>query len=261
MSEEDQKDEEIVYQHLCRLCNYYRDDRELYDWVRSLTMKGIPYGRVRTLFEQHLNQHYPDIKVPTKKSIWNHFNKHINVKESAKLELARQEYVSDGDPNDMLVSNESIRELAKGNFDEYVELCGLYVKFRDVHDRIYKLTGSLQTSSADNSMSVWSQNRINTYVSMVNTQKGILTEISKMRQSNKLLSVATQFIVETYTKNIVTKLGSEFTALVSVMKRQGVSSEIIETLEDITSHRLANILISEAEIAMSQTKSEFKLPN
>jgi hypothetical protein len=45
------------------------------------------------------------------------------------------------------------------------------------------------------------------------------------------------------------------------MKRQSVSPEIIETFEEITGAKLANILIGEAEGAMLQTKSEFKLPN
>jgi len=96
---------------------------------------------------------------------------------------------------------------------------------------------------------------------MINTQKSILAEIAKMRQSNKLITIAAQFIVETYTKNVVHKLSEEFAALVNVMKRQEVNPEIIETFEEITSSKLANILINEAEGAMIQTRSEFKLPN
>lgn len=249
----------VIHGH-CRICLFSKNNIELYNWFTHKAMAGYPYGKIATEAIKYMGATCPDIKPPTRKSIWVHFEKHLPIKDAARLLSARRDFMPNGDMP--LVSPAVIKQLGTGNFDEYKELCALYVKFREVHDKIYERADALQNTSTDGTKnSVWSQSKIATYTTMINTQKSILSEISKMRQSNKLISVATKYIIETYTKNIVTKLMEEFSGLVSIMRRQNVNSDIIDAFEEITSTKLANILVNEAEEAMDQTKSEFKLPN
>ena len=264
MSEEQQVDHLIippVFQYQCRLCHWSKEAPDLYNWVCQQVIQGFPYGRVASLLVVYLEENYPEIKSLTKKSIWNHFEKHVPPKEGHEIEVARQSY--NESPHQKLLNEtalEEIKALKDGNFDEHEELCKLYIKFREVHDQIYEMADSLKVGK-DNGGDVWSQNKIQTFTSMINTQKAILAEIAKMRQSNKLISVATQYIVETFTKSIVSKLSEEFSSLLTIMKRHNVDESVLDAVEDITSSRLASILINEAEAAMGKTKQEFRLPN
>jgi len=267
MSEEEKAAEKFElllkpeFQYQCKLCIWSREHPELYNWVCKQALDGYPPGRIATMLIDYVAAKYPDLKAPTKKSIWNHFNKHTNTKDGVKIQSAKDEFKRN--PNKKLISEsalEEIKSLRDGNFDEHEELCKLYVKFREVHDQIYEMADSLKALNSANG-DVWSQNKIQTFTSMINTQKGILAEISKMRQGNKLITVATQYIIETFTKSIVTKLSDEFASLVTIMKRQQVDGDIIEAVEDIVGMKLASILVNEAEVAMGRTRQEFRLPN
>ena len=242
-----------VYQGGCRVCILSKEDPVLYNWICDKALLGTPYTRIEKLLETHIENKNISMTPIGKKSIWNHFEKHSDVKTQAKLIASRNNYVPHAGAE--LVSTDALSEAEIDNFDEYTELCGLYIKFREVHDKIYQKAGSLQTGDE------WSQNKIQAYNTMINTQKSILAEIAKMRQSNKLIGVATKFIVENYASNIISKLGSEFNTLLQLMKRQDVSPDIIEEFEAVTSQRLASILMEEAMGAMDTTKKEFKLPN
>jgi len=251
------------FQYQCKLCIWSKEHPELYNWVCKHALDGYPPGRIASMLIDYIPTKYPDLdlKAPTKKSIWNHFNKHTNPKDGVEIQSAKDKFIKN--PNNKLISEsalEEIKQVREGTFDEHEELCKLYVKFREVHDQIYELADSLKALNSANG-DVWSQNKIQTFTSMINTQKGILAEIAKMRQGNKLITVATQYIIETFTKSIVAKLSEEFSSLVSVMKRQDVDRDIIEAIEDLVGMKLANILVNEAEVAMGRTRQEFRLPN
>jgi hypothetical protein len=250
------------FQHLCRVCSWAVHEIDIYNWASKKALQGIPSGTVHRQLEEYLKEiGRDDIKVPSRKSFWNHFDKHIPPQNEVEILAAKQAYSPK--PYDPLVDAREIKAIEAGNFDEYKELCKLYSKFRQVHDKIYELSGSLLGGNNGHGTATtdWSQNKIQTFVSMVNTQKSILAEIGKMRQGDKLVNVAAKFVVETFTKNIVTKLTEEFSALAAIMKRQGVADEILDTFENVTHDRLARLLVDMAQEAMTATKKEFKLTN
>ena len=261
------------YVHGCNICKWSKTNVDLYNWAAQKALQGVPPTTIQKLLVEYMPINHPDVKVPSGKSVWNHFKKHVPPKEelemlAAKVAASRQvmaekiadmrEHVpSDHDP---LVSEKALAAVLGGNFDEYTELCALYTKFREVNDKIYKTAGSLlclQPSGFND----WSQNKINTYVSMVNTQKSILAEIGKMRQGDKLVSVVAKYIIEMFTKSIVGKLSEEFETLAGIMRRQGVPNDVMEAFQAVTHDRLAHLIVEEAKTAMVQTKKEFKLPN
>lgn len=240
----------------CKICGWSESDREVFEWITDKAMQGLSYNKLEQLFRTYLTENRPDYTPLHKKSIWNHFEKHLTEEAQVKLMVQRQRVTQDrGEP---LIYVGDIQR-AKEEFDEYMELCELYLKFKSTLDKIYENTGSLMNNAEGGS--VWSQSKINTYVSMVNSQKSILAEISKMRQGSKMIDIAARYIIEQFTESIVHKLESEFTGLISVMERQGVSQNVIEVIEEIKSERLAQILVNEAQVAMGKTKKEFKLPD
>jgi hypothetical protein len=247
------------FQHQCRICGWSKENIELYNWVSNLSLRGFPPGTIAKKLAEYLKETDSDIKPPTKKSVWTHFEKHISPKESVDILVAKRQFNPSG--HDPLINVKEIKEVAAGNFDEYIELCKLYTKFRQVHDKIYELTDSLLSHNKSSGVSDWSQSKIQTFVSMVNTQKGILAEIGKMRQGDKLVNIAAQYVIEVYMQNIVDKLSEEFKSLASIMKRHGVSDEVMLAYENITHEKLAKLLVDMAGDAMTQTRKEFKLPN
>lgn len=246
------------YDFRCRVCQWSQDNVTLYNWICGLAVKGIPPGRIHRLLASYIPENYPDIKPPSKRSIWNHFSRHLSAKDATRTALARKSDVVI-DENEPLISDEVQKQMRSGHFDEYKEMCALYTKFREVHDKIYKLSGSL-TITRDGT-SDWSQNKIATFVSMVNTQKAILAELGKMRQGDKLVSLAAKFTIELFVRSIVSRLTEEFAALASIMKRHNTPGDVLIAFENITHERLANLLMDEAKTAMEQTRKEFKLPS
>jgi predicted metalloenzyme YecM len=242
----------------CRICQLSRENVELYNWMCTLALQGYTPGRIYTHLVEHIEKNYPEMKPPSRKSVWRHLEKHVLPKESVEMIAARRT-VSAVNVTDPLVDQKALDEIKAGNFDEYKELCNLYVKFREVNDKIYKLADSLAVDRGNN-VSDWSQAKITTYVSMVNTQKSILAEIGKMRQSDKLVVMVAKYIVETFAKGMVHKLSDEFEALSHIMKRQKVDESVLQAFEAVAHHRLAKLIVDEADNAMTVTQKEFKLP-
>jgi len=245
------------FNSLCTTCQWSHNNVELYNWVSEKALKGMPSGHVWKLLVEHMKEKYPDIKPPSRQAVWTHFKKHIPPLESVRIAVEKEHFESGN--KDPMINDRVLEEIKKGNFDEYKELCALYIKFRETNDKIYELTAALMAPSR-NGVSEYSQNKIQTYVSMVNTQKSILAEIGKMRQGDKLVEVVSKYLMETYTKSIVARLTEEFAALASVLQRQGVSQQILDAYNEITHGRLAKIILDEASNAMSLAKKEFKLP-
>jgi len=242
---------------LCSVCKWSITNTELYNWMSQLALGGLSYGRIWRLLTDYIPKMHPNVKVPTRKTVWVHFEKHVFPKETMEIMAARKARCPTA--QDELVESQTLKEVLAGHFDEYKELCSLYTKFREVNDKIYATAGSLMISRGG--FNEWSQNKIQTYVSMINTQKSILAEIGKMRQGDKLVSVVAKFIIELFTKSIVNKLSEEFDTLAGIMRRQGVPNDVLDAFAAVTHERLGHLIIEEARSAMDQTKKEFKLPN
>lgn len=249
----------------CKLCQWSKgaaDSREydLYKFVRDQAIQGTPYGTISNNTKEYIEKLglSDQFKPPMKKSVWRHFESHAPLQTLAEIHAAREEWVpKDGNP---LVDERILAGITKENFDEYDELCKLYAHFSEIRNKIYEYDSSLKIG-VPNGGEAWSQNKIQTYVSMINTQKSILAEISKMRQGDKLIAVAAKFIIEAFTRNLIGKLKSEFDAFASIMRRQQVSDEVVEAFEQVATQRVASLFVEEAGVAMDLTKKEFKLPN
>lgn len=249
----------------CKLCQWSKglantNEYNLYKFARDQAIQGTPYGSIATNLSKHIVESELSDKFTSisRKSVWRHFEKHSPLSTLASIHVARESWEpGEGSP---LVNGKAISEINKEKFDEYDELCKLYAHFSEIRNKIYEYDSSLKVEQV-NGGEAWSQNKIQTYVSMVNTQKSILSEISKMRQGDKLISVAARFIIETFTRSIIGKLKSEFDAFASIMRRQSVDSEVIDAFESIATKRIAMLFTEEAGTAMDLTKREFKLPN
>lgn len=248
----------------CKLCQWSKGnvdstEYDLYKFIRDQATEGTPYGSIRTNLSLYIERaEIEGFCSPTKKSIWNHFEKHMPLQALASIHAAREDWVPK--PGNPLVDARIMADISKESFDEYDELCKLYARFKEINNKIYEYDDSLKVGTP-NGENAWSQNRIQTYVSMVNAQKSILAEISKMRQGDKLISVAAKFIIETFTRNLVGKLKSEFDSFAAIMRRQNVSNEVVEAFEGIATQRITQLFVEESVSAMDVTKKEFKLPN
>lgn len=263
MTKEPESVKELRFEPLCTLCKWSRtedntQEHELYTFVHEQALEGIPYGAISNNIRSYIEKREFEIKGPSKKSVWRHYENHAPLSTLASIHAAREDWVPQhGQP---LVNAKVMANVSKDNFDEYDELCQLYAHFSEVRKRIYEHDDSLKVG-VPNGGDAWSQNKIQSYVSMVNTQKSILSEIAKMRQGDKLISVAAKFIIEIFTKNLISKLKSEFDAFASIMRRQDVGDEVVEAFEAIASQRIGMLFVEEAGAAMDLTKKEFRLPN
>lgn len=250
----------------CTLCKLAINDTDTYNWVATLLLEGVSFFKTCISLEEHYRKNRPDRKIIDRRSFYTHYRDHISPTDYIRLKNAGSVGAMAGDNSELIksISTDLIKYKAiknaidSGDFDEYKEICCLYAKFRDVHDRIYKRTASLTTTKSDGSVE-WSQTKIQTYVQMVNTQKAILAEVGKMRQGDKLVTIVAKFIIELYTKSIVSKLTEEFNTLSTIMRRHGVTEDIMSAFESVTSGRLARLLVDEAQNAMEVTQKEFKL--
>lgn len=264
MSEKpDQEKKPDRYEPQCRLCQLSKSppdtlEFDLYKFIRDQAMKGASYNSIKKNMDEYIKKISLNYKPVNRQSIWNHFEKHVSLQALATIHSSRENWIPMKE--NPLVDERIVALVSKENFDEYDELCKLYTRFKEINNQIYEYTDSLKTKRADGEEH-WSQPKIQTYVSMVNTQKSILAEISKMRQGDKLIAIATKFIIETFTRNLIGKLKSEFDSFASIMKRQSVHDDVIEAFEGIATSRLTQMFVEEAIIAMDITKKEFKLPN
>jgi len=265
MADSDKEKKVDRYEPQCRLCQLSKAPPEtpefdLHKFLRDQAMQGISYSAIKRNMDDYIKKMRLDYKPLTRPSIWNHFEKHVSLQQLTTIHAARDQWVPSNSKNVPIVDERILALVSKENFDEYDELCKLYTRFKDINNKIYEYTDSLKTIRQDGHES-WSQPKIQTYVSMVNTQKSILAEISKMRQGDKLIAIATKFIIETFTRNLIGKLKSEFDSFASIMKRQSVNDDVVEAFEGIATQRLTQMFVEEAIIAMDITRKEFKLPN
>ncbi len=250
----------------CRICQWSKTNIPVYNFISRLALRGMAYGAMEKELTRHVTENNITLgTIPVRRSIWNHFTKHLDVETSVTIGVARQNHIPEiSKPMLTEEENKALKELQLGNFDEYKELCDLYIRFKSVDKQIYEFTSSLQVENAEagpDGRPQWSQQKLQTFVSMVNTKKSILVEIAKMRQGDKLIKMAAQFSLQVFAKSIITKLSDEFNSLQSVMRSQNIDSKILEVFEQITHERLAQIILAEAESAMTSTSKEFKLPN
>lgn len=261
----DTEDRDPHFEPACKLCQFSKKaedsaERKIYDFAVEQVGEGIPYGRTSSNLKKFAKEmKFPDdVKPPSRKAIWNHFEKHTSPVQHAIIHAKRTEWVPQEDKP--LIDYKVIEAISKDNFDEYDELCKLYSKFKEISNKIYEFDNSLKVG-VPNGGEQWSMNKIQTFTSMVNTQKSILSEISKMRQGDKLVAIAAKFIIEEFTKNIIHKLKSEFDSFAAIMRRQNVNEEIVSHFEEMSSYRVAHLFTEEAGSAMDLTRKEFKLPN
>ena len=249
------------YRSICRICQWSKQNVPLYNWLTErAVLKGQPYNHLTIELAKYVGEHYPDVKPLAKKSLWMHFRNHLPAKYAAKLEVSRSGYRSD-ERLTRLVPHEALIQRTMLNFDEYTELCELYLRFKAVHNKIYEQTQSIQADNPNNINDPWSQNKIQTFAAMINTQKSILSEISKMRQGDKLIALAARFVIEVFTRAIVGRLTTEFNALGTVMQKHLVDAQVMDAFQDITRRRLGEIILDEAEVTMDLTRDKFKIPS
>lgn len=249
-----------IYTGNCRICQWSKKQIQLYNWICEQARTGLSDRKLHEVTLERATELKLDVKVPGFRSFWKHFSKHLQVKDLATIKNARGHYTPSFSERTISEEGmESLEQAIKGNFDEYQELCKLYIRFREIHGRVYEFDNSLKIACP--SGDVWSQRKIQTYISMVNTMRSVLGEIAKMRQSDRLIKLATEHSLKIFTKGIVGKLTEEFGVLSDIMKRRGIEKEVLEAFAEVTNARLATIIMNEADVALDSTSKEFKLPH
>ncbi len=260
-SEEHSSSRSANHQPNCRLCKWSLSNVEYYKFFESRALEGMPFNRMSSQFIEWMKSKTADEKAPSRKSIRMHFLNHVGYDLKQVIEAERRRKGTDAPISaTQLIDINKISQVTKEEFDEYEELCKLYKEFDDVTKKIYEYEESLKAQGVSG-VNVWSQAKIQTYTSMMNTKKAVLSEIAKMRQGEKLVSVAAKFIIETYAKSIISKMREEFDAFTAVMRRSGAEEDLINAFESMAAERLGHMLVSEAESAMNITKKQYKLPN
>ena len=241
----------------CKLCNLSKTNVTFYDWITKHAMEGMSFSKLKKISDQYVAENGLRYQVPVRKSIARHFQKHMPIVEMSVMHSARTQFVpTAGVP---LHKSTVFDNFKLEDFDEYEELCKLFTKFKEVTQKIYEFDVSLQVTHV-NGGEVWSQTKIQTWLSMMNTQKSILSEIAKMRQGDKLISLAARYVIKTFTENILSKLQHDFQAFTAIMKRQGVDTEVVSAFDRLTTEAMAQHFIEEAEATMGRTNKQFKLP-
>lgn len=242
----------------CKMCNFSKTHPDFYNFLVKHAMEGAAHNKLKNLADKYVQEHGLKFKVPVRKSIGRHFTKHMPVREMVAMEAAKAKYIPvKGKP---LVESHVFENFKVEDFDEYEELCRLFTKFKEVTAKIYEYDSSLQVGHPSGG-EVWSQNKIQTWTSMMNTQKSILSEIAKMRQGDKLIAIAAKYVIKTFTENIIAKLKQDFQSFVLVMRRQNVDEDVISTFEDLTTTTMVRHFVEEAESTMGKAKKQFKLPS
>lgn len=248
----------------CKVCKLSKavestPEWQLYNFAIEQAKTGTPAQKISENLTQYTTRmgFNPTI-VPSPTSIKNHFDRHVPENAALAVQNARNSYIPQKQiSNHSLVDMQIIAQISKDNFDEYDELCQLYSSFKQVCDKVYATEESVKASGTDQ----WSMSKLQAFTGMVNTQKGILSEISKMRQGEKLIAIASRFILEEFTKNLIVKLKDEFDSFTNIMKRNDVNSGIIEHFVELSTRRIVQLFTEEAGAAIEVTKREFKLPN
>ena len=247
---------EPTFEPKCTLCNWSKHEPGLYGVFISMAMQeGSSYGAIADALQQHITeQNIKGVKAPGKKNIWTHVQEHMKVDEQAKMTVAKQEA--------MVVATTPTGEtqaitqyLVDKKVNDYEEMCSLYNEIAARCKEIYGDSNALKIENGGG----YSNNKIQTYMMMINTRKSILAEMSKMRQSDHLINMATQFIIQEFTKRIVEKMTIEFGAVGETLRRAGVDKSILSAFSIATTKRLAELIESEADSAMDQTRKEFRL--
>ena len=147
------------YEPQCRLCQWSKFKKELYKVIVDLVMHGIPYGKVADAFEKYIKEGNIDEKPFNRKSVWNHFEHHMPPKVETAIIAARSSYEPTGSVP-LIIEHKLREKAAKGSFDEYEELCELYLRFKEAHNKIYEMQEALKVKG-DGDVA-WSQNKIQT---------------------------------------------------------------------------------------------------
>lgn len=244
------------FEYRCTICSWSKDQPELHKYVLDLVKEGKPAGTIHKLIGEYVVNTKLPIKPPSKKSVWTHFKEHLRVDDKVQALMSRN-VVDLTKTSADAITREAVETLAAKRVNDYEEMCTLYNEIEGKCQSIYNDDNALKTEIAG--VIGWSQSKIQTYMMVINTRKSILAEISKMRQSEHVIKLATQFVMERFTESLVQKLLGEFVGLGEQLKRSGVNREVMKAYEEATSRRLAELITNEADSAMELTRKEFRI--
>lgn len=249
-----------IFEEQCRICNFSKTHVDIYNLLSKLALNGESFKKMEASIQAYVNVKYHDIKAPSKKTILNHLQSHIPVEaqqEIAKQKLSKGNVVPPQTQYVEALERERKKKSKPFNieeFDEYKELCKLYADLTEV----FELTFSQARLSPEDEDEEWSITKTQNYVSMMNTRKAILTEISKMREGDKLILQAAKFVMKLFVSNIVDRSLDEFNALGEVIRKH-TSEDITRLYTDATQNKFSKLIVEEAKNALEQMKKEYKL--
>ena len=79
------------YNSNCYICSLINEKTTipLYNWLCQQVLDGLSYTKTYTMLKEQMKIHYPNIKVPSRHSVWNHFKKHTKPADMVKITTGR----------------------------------------------------------------------------------------------------------------------------------------------------------------------------
>lgn len=202
------------------------------------------------------------IKPFTESSLARHFRGHVNFTDTQYQHELRRISINSVLTNGRMDFDEgAMRKLyyngSSGREDvDYNEMWGLFTK---VAQRVEAINADPNAFRNENGKVNY--NALGSWSSLVNNARAILTDIHKMRNSDKFLALILQRHTLAYGANIAQPLAEIMRQILAELKKTNASLETIEKVENLLEGGMAEMFSRIALTTLKQTRKDNKIPN
>jgi hypothetical protein len=255
------KKKDIKFQFRCKICIYLKTNPAIYDMIHNAVLRDhFSYSATIAYINKYLADNDIDLPPLNLVNFSTHFKMHVSP-ETAGIIAAKgcdivTTAIQKANPGNKTLASvaQSIQDSGSEQ-DDFKNMDDVRKKITQVMEVLHS---QLEEVDVDGQLKL---NRVSVelFIRLISEVRACIAELSKMRQSEKLMRMVVQTIIDKVQLSIAPQLIDEFAVIAEELKEIGLDSETITKIDNRLRSRTAHIIATTSRSAVHDVQRKFKL--
>lgn len=253
------KADRVRWEFRCKICQLATKLPTVYEMLHKLVLRDKrSYNSSIAEVNAYIHQHRLRVHPLNMVNILKHFKAHIGIETQAQLAISRQN-INNAPPMAALAATQGImpliNEAVGDDADDFNNLNELRVRITNV---LRRLESQLDIIDQDGIRRL-DKFAVSSFVALTSETRACINDISKMRQSERLLNTVVQSLLDKLTFAIIPQLMEEYKVVVTELRAAGVPEDAVIRVDLRLRTKMAEIIGTTARAAVSEVQRDFKI--
>lgn len=248
----------IQWEYRCKICQLAVSHPSLYEKIHTLIIKdGRSYNSTINEMNAYFTQHRLRISCLNMMNMMAHFKKHVGVETQVQLTIAKQNAAAivPQAAQSSLQNVQAMADVAVGDdVDDFNNLNELRVHATNILRRLEAQLDVIDPSTKQMRLDKFA---LNSYVKLISEVRACITDLNKMRQSERLLNTVVQSLLERLTFAIIPQLLEEYKVVMEELRAADVPPDVVQRCDLRLRVKTAEIIATTARAAVMEVSRQF----